>query len=205
MVTEVINDKLAKGLDELDKPATNKKAASAKPAKAESAKPKKAAAEKAAESDIPTPPKGVPVWPWRQGTAMQYIFMAIYFAEGGMTPKKFDSLFAQADKKTGTKAGPLHTTNRDFMLKVMRSGVNSSSWHGGSVLTHTWKFSEEGGRYRIYDVKYVGKAKEPTPEKPGEKKAGIKKSDAVKAAKADKKVKVAGKDKAKKKKKKATA
>ena len=104
----------------------------------------------------PAPKEVGGVWPFRDGTAMRRAFREIYAADG-LTPKAFANLFRKADEKDGIKAGPLFGANHDFMLKVMRSGANRSPWHGGSVLTHTWRFSEEGGRYRIYDVKYVAK------------------------------------------------
>ena len=183
----VLDDKLAKGLDKLDAPAkaTSEKSAKSGNKKVNEKKAEKPAAAKAKAEEAdqyPPAPKSIGgVWPFRDGTAMRYCFYTLFTTEGGLTPKAFANLFRKADKAAGLKSGPLVGANHDFMLKVMKSGVNCSSWHGGSVLTHGWKFSEEGGRYRIYDVKFLGKAKEAKADA-----APAKKTDAVKTAKRDK-------------------
>jgi hypothetical protein len=168
-----------------------KSAKAAKPAKSEKSKVEKPVEAKAEPEELYPAPKEVGgVWPFRAGTAMRYVFQAIYEKANGMTPKQFEAMFAAPDKKAGTEAGPLfgvHAANSEgnareqaakscaFLLKVMRSGANCSSWHGGSTLTHTWEFSEEGGRYKIYNVKYVKqtekKAAEAVSGKKGKKAA----------------------------------
>ena len=139
---------------------SGKKAAVAKPV------------ELPAEGDPPAPPEVVE-WPFRAGSAKRFCFRACY---KGVSKKKFESFFQPGilsaeqkaagipqpkltaeEKASGQKAGPLYgVAQHDFHLKVQRHGANMASWHGGNTLTHTWRFSEEGGHYQIFDVKYVG-------------------------------------------------
>ena len=50
-----------------------------------------------------------------------------------MTHAAFAALFREADKKEGIEAGELCAWNHDFMLKVMRSGVNAQAGTAGRI------------------------------------------------------------------------
>lgn len=133
------------------------KAGKSKPAKAKPAKAvKPVEAKTAAEPKTKKPPvvdEAGPaelggVWPWRAGSVMRFCFRQCY--EGtGVSHKKFESFFEKGAQAHGYKA--------DYMLKKMRTGLA-----GKTEKTHSWRLNEEGGRYKIYDARYLlGKKAKP--------------------------------------------
>lgn len=167
---------LADDLKKLDvKTATAKVAktekAGAKPVKAAKATKKE---PEAAEDDGPKELGGV--WPWRAGSAMRYVFQSAW---EGITLKAFAALFV--GKKDGKPAGELHgAANHDYMLKKLRSGSA-----GKATKTHSWKLSEDGGRLKIYDAKYLlGKKAKPAAEPEAKPAASAKSSTKKKVKKA---------------------
>lgn len=188
-----VDEKLAKGLDAIDAAVKTKKPeASAKTEKvAPEKKTAKAPAVQSDEQKFPPSREFGGHYPWRAGSAMRYMFLAVFTAEGGLSIKKFDALFREPTEMEPAKfirrgetpgtygSGPLFSVGtRDYMFAKLRSGSA-----GKSVKTHTWKFTEEGGVLKIYDVKCLVKAKD-APEKAD--KPVVKKSEAVKSAKRDK-------------------
>ena len=99
----------------------------------------KAVAKKAKKDLGPPPPKDVgPYWPHKRGSTMQEVFKAAYHGV------KIEDL-----KKELLKTG--HESTLPIFLQVLRRGYT-----GENRKTHTWKLNEEGGRFKIFDVKFVG-------------------------------------------------
>lgn len=118
----------------------------AKPAKKESLKKAVAKAEKEdkpkkekKEDDRGTPPKEVKIWPYRNGSLMDYTFRTMLEGCGQKALKKaiIDSLGGAANEEKSEKTWV-------GLLKIMRR-VNHRQ--------HTWKLNEEGGRFKIEAVK----------------------------------------------------
>ena len=153
-----ITGKLAEGLDELDKELAASKAASKTTGKAPKApkqdqevqSPVKAAKM---DPDGPAPAELGGKWLWRAGSALRFVFRTIYEAgPSGLPKKKFEALFRAPDKAAGIPKGPLFGAGTaDWMLKAMRKGYAGPHTNK----THTFGFSEEGGRYAFYDIKPV--------------------------------------------------
>jgi hypothetical protein len=136
--------------------ATKTKEKPTKEAKAE--KPKKTKTEKVEEDDLPVP-AGMVRWPFKRGSVMRYMFQTML---EGCNAKNLEKEIE----------GSGH--NWKLMLRVFRSGLA-----GAAIKTHKYKLNEEGGRFKITDVKYIG----PKDEKPA--KVAEKTEKASKKAKAE--------------------
>jgi Sigma-70 region 2 len=161
--------KPAKKAEKAPKPAK-----AAKPAKAD--KPVKAKAP-AKEEDAPPPEVG-PRWPYKAGSALRTCFQMCY---KGCKQKDLIDLL----NRTG------HKSTVPLMLRNMRHNFYEREITD-RFPTHDWKLNEEGGRFKIFAVKYLGKDKAPKAEKPAAKPEPEKKA-AKKAKKADKPAKKAKK------------
>lgn len=162
MSKAVLDEKLAKGLDKLDAKPAKAKTKTDKPVAKVQTKSKKAA-EDEAEEDDPAPASVGNVWPFRAGSACRYVFRAAF---EGVTLKAFAALFE--------KGGELYkAASHDFMLKVLRQGYAGKRGRH----THTWRLSEDGGRLKPFDVKYLGKPKTAAPAKGKSVEEPAKKTD----------------------------
>ena len=104
---------------------------------------KKAKRDVEEEDELPVP-SGMVRWPFKRGSVMRYIFQTMY---KGCNAKELEKEI----EKTGH--------NWKFMLSVMRTGIGGR----GSNKTHTFKLNEDGGRYKISNVKYIGEPIEKAP------------------------------------------
>jgi hypothetical protein len=159
-----------------------------KSAKTEKTEEKPVKAEKAAKKEKepevdpdPAPKEYGGVWPFRPGSVMLYCFRACV---EGISKSAFKKMFTPEGDLVGyysedgegnvilkgkALAAKMESAH-DFMLARMKRGVPGRRQDGPS---HSWKWTEEGGRYRIYDVRYLlGKKVKAEPvSKKKEKKA----------------------------------
>jgi hypothetical protein len=134
-----------------EKPVVKKKKKKiAKPVEEAVRKKKKAKPVAVEQPEAEAPPKSMVVWPWRRNSGLQDSFIACFH---GISAKRFEELFQRSAK--GRKKGRLAEYSHAYMLKHMRAGKA-----GKTETTHTWEFDESGGRYRIYNVKYLLKKRE---------------------------------------------
>lgn len=99
-------------------------------------KPEKAKAKKAVkEEDVP---EDVVEWPYRAGSLMRWIWQSFY---NGIKRSEFESQLTQNGHKP------------EKWITWMRRGANGLK---KGRATHTWKVNEEGGRFKLHAVKYVG-------------------------------------------------
>lgn len=129
----------AEGNGKKAKPAAAKNGKKAKPAEE---KPAKKDTKKAKSDDKPAKakkekdedpaPKEVGEWPYRRGSAMDYIFRQMLKGVG-----------KKAIEKEVTAAG----NSWPNMLKIMQRPNHRC---------HTWKLNEEGSQYKIFDIKFLG-------------------------------------------------
>lgn len=113
-----------------------------KPAKA--AKPAKEKKEKEADDRGEVPKELGGKWPFRNGSLMDFMWRNMY---AGCSQKALhkDVISALVDK------GVAEEDAEKTYKNVFKTGPGKL--HNQ---THTWKLNEEGGRYKIYDVKYLG-------------------------------------------------
>ncbi len=150
--------------------AAAKKVAVAKTTDAEAAAEKKIIASLTDATDIAFQliqkmlegpvPKDVVRWPHKEGSWMRENFMACYHGV------KADDLRRSNERRGANWANK---------LARLRTGYT-----GEKRRTHTWKLNEEGGRFKLYDVKYVGKPLEEEEEQESPPKKKV-----AKAAKSD--------------------
>lgn len=84
-----------------------------------------------------------PRWPFRNGSFMNFVFRAMYYGCSKKTLKQdvFNALGGE----------PNVARSERFwleLIEIMRRGTNRRR--------HFWKLNEEGNRYKIYDVNYLG-------------------------------------------------
>lgn len=113
------------------------------------------------DDDRPCPKDVGPHWPYRAGSQRRYAFQLMY-----------DGI----DKEAFSKQCKKDAVNERGLLVAMR-GSGPREFR----TTHTWKVNEEGTRYKIYDIKYIGGDKQKTGAK------GAKKTEAKVTAAAKKK------------------
>ena len=95
--------------------------------------------------DSYNPPADVVEWPYRLGSVYLAMFMHLY---KGVSKAEFEKMFK------GTLIAEHRWASR------MKGWRNPGPHRKG----HTWKLDEEGGRLRIYDVKYFGASAAPLKE-----------------------------------------
>lgn len=110
------------------------KTASASKKATDVAASKEPKSKKAASVDeVPVPAAVGSRWPYRNGSCYQWMFQVMYEGAGIKQDKLREKLISEGRASTVS-----------MMIKELR---------GGHTGTHRWKISEEGGRFRIYDVK----------------------------------------------------
>lgn len=118
----------------------------AKKTTAKKAAPKPAATKKAAkpsappkEKDEDAPPEEIgPRWPFKKNSIRGYAFQRAF-----------------KGCKTADLKKEVEDLGWDFGL-VLRNLQRAPHTSASKNTSHTWKLSEEGGRLRVYDVKYMG-------------------------------------------------
>jgi sigma-70-like protein len=142
---DVMVDKEAADLDDVDFSDVKEDEEKAAPKEASKGKgkskkePKAAKKAKEPKEEEEAPPKEVgPRWPFKSGSMMRYCFQMAF--EG----VKVEALKAEVEKAGYSWAK---------QLKALRKGGPRNP---RIAVTHTWKLNEEGGRLKIYDLKYVG-------------------------------------------------
>jgi hypothetical protein len=190
-VTEGKPKKVAKSVEDVDfddvegtVTETKPKATKTKAGKVtKEEKPKRAKKEAVEEEGVPVP-EGMVKWPFKRGSIMQYLFQRMY---EGVSVTELKKAFFDYSKQGVAKPDEDRIERAwKFMVAVMRRGYGGT----GHTSNHTFKLNEDGGRFKITNVKYQpGSPSWKTPQSRVEKVLAAAKAGASETGKASKKAK----------------